>query len=675
MWWREIVQMQGLIEALYLPKTTPKTWFRNYEARKGDNRLFGKLNALARDVERVESVREIKDVQRTFAQLAQFGKWRDMAALFSNNGSLQWGNETATGLAAIEKWLRVDAGAMDGIRSGSLDTMIAENGLVTLSANGRIGKARWNGLRFMGDGAGGTRIQGGIYENQYVLSNGLWKISLLHYYPLYSGPYVGGWRTSNGAVPIIPYHFVEQGVDPGVAIPLEVGEAPPAKASIEELAHRISRLNDEDAIRNIQHSYGFYVDRRMWADVVDLFASGSTVKIDGVGTYEGAAGVRQAMERMGPEGLTQGILNAHYIFDQIVEVDLNGREATSRGIEVGMIGNANTRTASWEFSVFRNDFVKEDGQWKLSSLEITPLIVADYYKGWGRGASARNSSRVPAFLDVAARSSRGVARDGPSGDLADLRRQLARSSAYDGAENVSNAYGFVIDDLHCDLMGDLFHTKGHKNSPFCGYYQGPHRNADACYTSWGRNHSALRPSISFHWRPQPVILVSEDGRSATLRAHLLQPSTSNSTSGTFRGAIYHDQMALEDGKWRLWSITIDEFYWQSKDWEKGWAGVDPRNASSPLPAPSALLTKYPPDVTLVQIGDREDGFQGGTGRFISWPEIQRMWFQYRNLVSGRVPEHYWPGCVPCQLKKEWSLSANGYQEPPTGPELANATVL
>ncbi len=42
----------------------------------------------------------------------------------------------------------------------------------------------------------------------------------------------------------------------------------------------------------------------MWSDVVDLFVPNSTAKIDGV-TYTGAAGVRQAVERMGPEGLTQ----------------------------------------------------------------------------------------------------------------------------------------------------------------------------------------------------------------------------------------------------------------------------------------------------------------------------------------------------------------------------------
>ncbi|KAF2179525.1 hypothetical protein K469DRAFT_595926 [Zopfia rhizophila CBS 207.26] len=633
------------------------------------------VNSLARDVERVESVREIKDVQRVFAQLAQFGRWNDMAALFSDNGTLQWGNETATGPAGIEKWLRIDAGSMDGIKPGSLDTLVTESPLVSLSVDGLSAKARWSGLRFMGDSMGGTRIQGGIYENQYVFSGGRWKISLLQYYPLYAGPYIGGWRNVGSPLPIIPYHFTPD--ETGVPIPPPVGEAPATKATHEELSHRITRMNDEDEIRNLQHSYGYYIDRRMWTDVVDLFVPNATVNVNGVGIYTGTAGVRQVLERMGPENLTQGILNDHPIFDTVVHVDPNGQEAIARGIEIGMIGDANMRTGSWEFNVFRNHFIKDKGLWKLKELNITPLIIANYSTGWGDGSVAPLNNVIPAFLNVAARSSQLLPANGTNmTDLTDLQRRLARSAAYDWAENESNAYTYYLDDLQCKQMGALFANKGHKASPFAGWFLGPERITEACFVAYGRNRSTLRTGISFHWRPQPVILVSQDGRSASLRARLLQPSTSKDKAGSFNGAIYHDQMVFEDGKWKLWSITIDEFYWMSSDWAGGWSAANPRNASASPPEPSALLTKYPPDVTTVDVGDRESTFQGGSGRLIAWPEIQRMWFTYRNPVSGRVPQYYWPGCVPCQTRPSWSLAANGYQEPPTGPdEMVTARTL
>jgi hypothetical protein len=631
------------------------------------------LSSLARDVARVESVREIKDLQRTFSQLAQFGRYADMAKLFSQNGTLHWGNETAKGPTAIESWLVKDVKGMDGVKPGSLDTLVAENPLVSLSADGLTAKGRWNGLRFQGDGVGGTRIQGGIYENEFVLVNGVWKFRVLKYYAMYAGPYVGGWRNVGGAgIPIIPYHFTPE--DAGIPIPTPPGDPTGGNVTAEQLAARITRLNDEDAVRNIQNSYGYYVDRRMWTDVVQLFTTkNSTAKVTGVGSWKSDE-LRLWLHRMGYEGLKKGNLNDHPIFDTIVQVSPDGKEAIARGFEIGMLGDAVKHTASWEFNVFRNRFVKEDGLWKLKDVEITPLLAADYYTGWGNGGTLKSTGFLPPFLDVGSRSSQISIPSGTNTTLADLQRQLARSAAYDGVENASAAYGYYLDDLQCKEMGALHAAKGHKASPFTGFYQTPERITQACETQYGTNRTGLRSSISFHWRPQSVVLVSEDGRSATLRARLLQPSTSKDKAGSFNGAIYHDQMVLEDGKWKLWSITIDEFYWQSSSWENGWAKPNPSNNTSPG-GESSLAKKYPPDISIAAIGEREATFSGGAGpTYLIWPEIQRMWFSYRNLVTGKypqtsagAPQDYWPGCVPCQAMPSWKLEANGYQEPPTGP--------
>lgn len=115
------------------------------------------------------------------------------------------------------------------------------------------------------------------------------------------------------------------------------------------------------------------------------------------------------------------------------------------------------------------------------------------------------------------------------------------------------------------------------------------------------------------------------------------------------------------------NMNTDEFYWSSTSWKEGWANAKPRNASAPNPEPASWIKRYPPDINLAEVGERESTFRGGSGRYIEWPEIQRMWFPFRNPVSGRVPEFYWPECIPCQTRKDWSLEANGYQEPETGP--------
>jgi hypothetical protein len=425
------------------------------------------------------------------------------------------------------------------------------------------------------------------------------------------------------------------------------------------------------------HAHGYYVDRRMWTDVVDLHTANTTVTVRNARNYTGLAGVREALERMGPQGLTQGVNNDHPIFDMIVEVNANGREAIARGIEIAMLGNALNKTASWEFNVFRNRFVKQSGIWKIADVDITPLIVADYYKGWGDGGLKAPNTHIPPCLNTTAPKYISLRTPRPrrktSTDLTDLARRLARSAAYDGAENQSTAYGYLLDDIDCAKMGALFAKRGHKASPFAGFFITPDRITQ-CFTSYGTNRSALRSSISFHWRPQPVILVSHDGRSATLRARLLQPSTSVSRAGSFNNAIYHDQMVLEDGKWRLWSVTIDEFYWQSSSWEGGWSAATPRNASAPNPGGATWTKRYPPDISMEGVGERESTFRGGSGKVIEWPDIQRMWFQYRNPVSGRLPEWYWPGCVPCRAMPDWALESNGYQEPVDWPWLQNGTI-
>ena len=74
---------------------------------------------------------------------------------------------------------------------------------------------------------------------------------------------------------------------------------------------------------------------------------------------------------------------------------------------------------------------------------------------------------------------------------------------------------------------------------------------------------------------------------------------------------------------------------------------------------------YPPDIPLTKLGERERGFRGGTGDIIAWPGILPMWFHYKNPVSGRVPEHYWPDCVPCMQYPETSMKNHGYLLPPS----------
>lgn len=657
------------------------------------------IDSLARDVDRLESVRAVKTLQRLYAQYGQYGLWQDMADLFADQGRILWGDQRIEGRWAIADWLKGRSGgaradARNGLRPGALDTELIEEPLVNLSADGMSAKARWMSLSFLGDGKGQARIEGGLYENLYVREGGRWKMAEAHYYPQYEGGYAEGWaNVGRKDLPVIPTHFTPD--EAGAPIPPASGPAPRSGVGLPALQTRIAALNDEDAVRNVQNAYGYYVDRKMWDDVVDLFARDGTMQIGDSAAMRGRAGLRKALvQEMGPAGLHHGELNDRPLFDTVVRVLPGGREAESRGIELGMLGEADKSEARWRISVFRNRFVKEGGVWKLKAMRLYPLMTADYHLGWGSGGiDGPKRPALPAFLGPNPGTGKPVAAEGETvvgqstaaqaaagawggstSSLPDARRRYQRSAAFDGAENISAAYGFYIDDGHWPEMGAIFGRRGAKEAPFAGFYRGANRIAGYGLAQYGAPPTT-RAGISFHWLIQPVILVSHDGRSANVRTRLFQPRTAKIPGDppSFLGAslyagMYQNQAVLEDGVWRLWNLALDEPYFTSAGWKGGWAGVKDAPPQD-NPPPSPILKKYPPDVPITAVGRREEHFRGGVGQIIQWPSIQPMWFPYRNLVSGRTPENFIADCAVCTYAPDFSMTRDGYEAPPTGPQI------
>jgi hypothetical protein len=350
-------------------------------------------------------------------------------------------------------------------------------------------------------------------------------------------------------------------------------------------------------------------------------------------------------------------------------------------------------------------------------MRVFPVLRSDYRQGWGKNAVPKGSEgAIPAFLSINPATGKLVAApDGwhfvaatpltgviaaatprvPSSDRAtrvkDDARRLARSTAYDGAENVSTTYGDYLDDFQWPQMAAIFGKRGAKQIPFAGYYNGAERIAHALFLEYG-NEQTTRSSIAFHWRIQPVIHVSADGRSARLRTYLFHPDTSKQRGSVF-GAMYpDDHLILEDGIWRLWNLSLDEPYFSMPDWKSGWSGAKERPAGPPptraaaapegsraaTAAPggaarpqryigAALVAKYPPDVPISILGERQEHFRGGTGVPWEWPQILPMWWGYKNPVSGRTPDLFLPDCVPCDFNPDLSMTRHGYQLPANGP--------
>ena len=661
------------------------------------------------NVERAESVRAVKRVQETYAQYSQFGLWTDMAALFADNAQLSYGKDNEQGRQAIRNYfLTRFGGGTDGLKPGGVHTQMVLRPLINVSADGQSAKGRWWEFSMTGQLGVNAEWAAGIFENEYVRERGVWRISRMRYNPMFAGPYATGWRNVDEDQKIVPYHFTPD--ETGIPVPELPASAMrtvdmDASKTLAALEQRIAVMNDEDKVRNLQNAYGYYMDRKMWDDVTDLFTADGALEIASLGVYDGPRSIRRALERSGPAGLKHGQLNELMQLDMAVAIEPGGMEARARGLEFGMLGEADKGTAFYTLAIFENRYVKQNGIWRIREMRMFPVLKTDYAQGWAKSQVAdpppakehapdrpapasdvMTPGAIPVFFAPNPATGRPVSlppgartvgherllpapaahkHAAPSGDLdarlKDAERRLAVSKAWDGAENMSTAYGDYLDDLDFGGLGKLFALKGHKEVPFSGFYVGRQRIIDRDATAPPPG-SRPRATLPLHWRTQPVILVAEDGRSASIRSRLFQPGSSHTRAMGFGGGMYHDQVVLEDGVWRFWSVVIDEHYFSSPTYEGGWsAAKDPVTPRRP-PAPN---TAYPPDIPLTNLGERERGFRGGTGEEMAWPAILPMWFHYKNPVSGRVPEHYWPDCVPCSQYPETSMKNHGYLLPPS----------
>ena len=83
--------------------------------------------------------------------------------------------------------------APDGLKQGLLMNHLQLQPIVHVEADGSTAKGRWRFLAEVGEWQKSQMWGAGVYENEYVKQNGVWKIRTLHaYFRMYT-PYADGW--------------------------------------------------------------------------------------------------------------------------------------------------------------------------------------------------------------------------------------------------------------------------------------------------------------------------------------------------------------------------------------------------------------------------------------------------------------------------------------------------
>ena len=613
-------------------------------------------SALERALSGEEGLRAVKRLQYALSHYLELGQWTEAAGLFTSDatGEFHAGDDLVTvqGAAALRSRFMAQAGrSTTGLARGQLNTHLILQPIVTLGADGSTAQGAWHEQALLGQSGGSASWSGGVYENDYVRQNGVWKIRHLRFFQQYQGAYAD-WGHKAPPRWNIPYHFEAQHV--GVTIPASLlrqaaGDDAPTPAGLAALQQRVQRLEDETAVANLQHSYGYYLDRKLWDDVADLFATKASLQVAPQASYAGRTQIRAALETLyGPSPLKNGELFDHIQLATLVSVAPDGLSARARSLQLSMLGQ-NGEYARWESGVYEDAFIKEDGKWKIAAVHYYPRMVADYDKGWGEDAHAVSNAPVPLpSHDIAREGSpakpRASASTSGTPTPAELQKRVDAAIAVDAVENLNSSYGYYIDESAWDQMADTFAARGEKEITAAGVYVGPDRIRKVLNLR-GPRGGRTPNFFTIHQLTQPVIHISADGLSARARLRLFQcGGSADGTSGSWIGGIYENTAVMENGEWKFGVQELHHAY--NASYRNGWARV---GKVDKLPAPAGS----PPNPRDKQGGGITQGLGGAASgpkvatdfppdrpiaaRQYAFPEIVEPPFHYVNPVSGRAP--------------------------------------
>ena len=615
--------------------------------------LHEQLVSLEQRKIRLEDLNAIKRLQSAYGYYLDQGLWDQAADLFADDGSIEYALDGVyTGKRRVRQYLHAIGGGKAGLAQGQLNEHMLLMPVITLAPDGKSAKGTWRDIIMAGHLGTDAFWGEGPYENEYVKVNGTWQIRKIHWFQTLLVPYDGGWAKHddvNGGKYVSaslppdapstvsyrpwpgaftpPFHFrgpKGQPTEPATGLhPMQASVAPadgghaqaPAFLAKQaaQLAHDVQQLQDQNDIENLQQMYGYYIDKGKWEQAANLFSATATLEIQGRGAFVGRPRVLEYLRAIGPEGPAEGRLFDNMQLQPLIHVSADGRSAKGRWRLFAQLAQSK-EFHEWGVGVYENEYVREDGQWKISKLHLYPTLYTPYEKGWGRqwqafsrfepqlkpdrpanaaDADAQHRSRAPFHYSnpVTAHAAAGHGKATPLSDsasldsvLGDLDHSIARLEDVAEIKNLQATYGYYLATLEWDALTEKFARDGSIEIALRGVYVGKaavRRNLNL-YGQQGLDQGVLHNHMQF----QPVIHVAADGKTAQIRSRAFSMMGNAGRAGTWMGGVYENDLVKEDGEWKFRKDQVMNTYFAPYD--VGWKDLAPR------PAPG-VTESNPPD--------------------------------------------------------------------------------
>jgi len=157
------------------------------------------------------------------------------------------------------------------------------------------------------------------------------------------------------------------------------------EARLSNLRLQVGLLEDRRAIERLQQSYSHYVTAGRPHEAATLFSSSPEASIEfaQMGVYVGRPRIEAFLGRVAKAA--PGLMNETPTMQGVINVAPDGQSGQARWRSLVMKGQ-HGQDAQWEEGPYENDYVKENGVWRIKRLHWYTTVVASYEKGWHHGA-------------------------------------------------------------------------------------------------------------------------------------------------------------------------------------------------------------------------------------------------------------------------------------------------